>query len=131
MGGHGALVAALRSPERYRSVSAFAPIGAPMSCPWGQKAFSRYLGADRTRWAQYDASALLRAGRRGDTILIEQGGADKFLEEQLKPNLLLEAAAASGQPIELRTRAGYDHGYFFIATFIEDHLRFHASRLGC
>jgi S-formylglutathione hydrolase len=130
MGGHGALVAALRSPERYRSVSAFAPIAAPMSCPWGQKAFSRYLGADRTRWSQYDASALLRAGKRGDTILVDQGGADKFLEEQLKPNLLLDAATASGQTIELRMRAGYDHGYFFIATFIEDHLRFHASRLG-
>ena len=130
MGGHGALVVALRNPDRYRSVSAFAPIGAPMSCPWGEKAFTRYLGPDRSRWAAYDASALLATHRRPESILIDQGTADKFLEQQLHPALLVEAARRAGQPLELRMQAGYDHGYFFISTFVEDHLRFHAKHLG-
>ena len=129
MGGHGALVAALRNPTRYRSVSAFAPIGAPMSCPWGRKAFARYLGPDEGRWAAYDASALIAASPRSDSILIDQGTADKFLEEQLKPDVLLAAARRAGQSIELRMQPGYDHGYFFISTFMEQHLRFHAARL--
>lgn len=129
MGGHGALVVGLRNQERYRSVSAFAPISAPMSCPWGQKAFSRYLGTDQGRWAEYDASALIAKQPRRDTILIHQGTSDKFLEEQLKPEALLAAARSAGQPIELNMQPGYDHGYFFISTFMEQHLRFHAERL--
>jgi S-formylglutathione hydrolase len=129
MGGHGALVAALRKPERYRSVSAFAPICAPSAVPWGIKALGRYLGADRGRWAEYDASALLARRSRGDTILVDQGTADPFLAAQLNPEALVTAARASGQRLELRMRDGYDHGYFFIATFLEEHLRFHAERL--
>ena len=130
MGGHGALVAALRNPARYRSVSAFAPICAPMSCPWGEKAFSRYLGADRDRWAEYDASVLLGRRARDEAILIDQGTADKFLDEQLKPEALLEAGRRARQVLELRMQPGYDHGYYFISTFMEQHLRFHAARLG-
>ena len=129
MGGHGALVAALRNPAKYRSVSAFAPIGAPMSCPWGRKAFSRYLGPDQERWAAYDASALVAAQPRSGSILIDQGTADKFLDEQLKPDALVAAARGAGQAIELRMQPGYDHGYYFISTFMEQHLRFHAARL--
>jgi len=129
MGGHGALVCALRNPQRYRSVSAFAPIAAPMHCPWGDKAFSRYLGSDRTPWAQYDASELVRQRPFGREILIDQGTADKFLCEQLKPERFQSACAASGQKLTLRMQEGYDHGYFFIATFVEDHLRFHAAAL--
>ena len=129
MGGHGALVAALRKPDHYRSVSAFAPICAPSACPWGIKALGGYLGPDRSRWAAYDASALLAQRARGDLILIDQGTADQFLREQLKPEALVSAARASGQRLELRMRDGYDHGYFFIATFVEEHLRFHAERL--
>jgi S-formylglutathione hydrolase len=129
MGGHGALVAALRNPGRYRSVSAFAPIAAPMRCPWGEKAFSHYLGADRSSWAAYDASALLAAHARGGTILVDQGTGDKFLDEQLQPDALVAAARQSGQQLELRMQPGYDHGYYFISTFIADHLRFHAERL--
>ena len=129
MGGHGALVAALRNPTRYRSVSAFAPICAPMSCPWGRKAFSRYLGQDQSRWAAYDASVLIAASPRRDSILIDQGTADKFLEEQLKPDALVAAARGAGPTIELRGQPGYDHGYYFISTFMEEHLRFHATRL--
>jgi len=129
MGGHGALVCALRNPQRYRSVSAFAPIAAPMHCPWGDKAFSRYLGSDRTPWAQYDAAELVRQRPFGREILIDQGTADKFLCEQLKPERFQSACAASGQKLTLRMQEGYDHGYFFIATFVEDHLRFHAAAL--
>ena len=129
MGGHGALIAALRNPARYRSVSAFAPICAPTDCPWGEKAVSRYLGSERSKWAAYDASALMANGRPGGPILVDQGTADKFLEEQLKPERLLDAARRSGQVLELRRQPGYDHGYFFISTFMEDHLRFHAARL--
>ena len=129
MGGHGALVCALRNPQRYRSVSAFAPIAAPMQCPWGEKAFGGYLGSDRTAWAEYDASELVRRQPFGGEILVDQGTADKFLAEQLKPELFRAACDASGQKLTLRMQEGYDHGYFFIATFVEDHLRFHAAAL--
>ena len=131
MGGHGALVLALRNPAIFRSVSAFAPIAAPSHCPWGEKAFSAYLGADRRRWADYDATALI-AGLRTPFpggILIDQGEADKFLAEQLHPERFEAACAQAQQPLTLRRQAGYDHGYYFIETFIEDHLRFHHARL--
>lgn len=132
MGGHGALVLAQRHPQRFRSVSAFAPIAAPSRCPWGEKAFTGYLGADRARWAQHDASALMQAQPaapfpRG--ILVDQGLADKFLAEQLHPEAFEAACAAAGQPLTLRRHAGYDHGYYFIETFIDDHLRHHAAQL--
>jgi len=130
MGGHGALTLALKNPQRYRSVSAFAPIVAPMQVPWGQKAFSGYLGEDRAAWADHDACALLASGRGfPDTILVDQGTSDKFLREQLKPELLEAACKSAGQALELRMRTGYDHGYFFIQTFIADHLAWHAARL--
>lgn len=130
MGGHGALVAALRRPERYRSVSAFAPIAAPSEVPWGQKAFSRYLGPERAAWAEWDASLLLCRGTFDGTILVDQGSDDQFLVEQLRPERLRAACAAAGQPLELRLRDGYDHSYWMIATFVEDHLRHHARALG-
>jgi S-formylglutathione hydrolase len=131
MGGHGALTIALKNPDKYRSLSAFAPISAPSQVPWGNKAFSGYLGADRASWGQYDACELLAHGRRfPDTILVDQGTSDKFLREQLKPELLEEACKAAGQPLELRMHTGYDHGYFFIQTFIADHMAWHARRLG-
>jgi S-formylglutathione hydrolase len=129
MGGHGALVCALRNPERYRSVSAFAPISAPMRCPWGQKAFGGYLGTDRTQWAQYDASELVSRQPFHSPILIDQGTADKFLQEQLRPELFSEACAKAGQSLDLHMRPGYDHGYYFIQTFMADHLAWHAAAL--
>lgn len=129
MGGHGALVCALRNPQQYRSVSAFAPICAPMQCPWGEKAFSGYLGPDRSSWAQYDATELVSKQRFGSKILIDQGMADKFLTEQLKPELFEAAVKRSGTSLTLRRREGYDHGYYFISTFVEDHLRHHAEHL--
>lgn len=129
MGGHGALVCALRNPDLYRSVSAFAPIAAPMQCPWGVKAFSGYLGTDRSTWAAYDASELAGARRYATPILIDQGSADKFLAEQLKPELFAAACARSGTKLELRLQEGYDHGYYFIATYMMDHLRHHADFL--
>lgn len=131
MGGHGALVLALRNPAVYRSVSAFAPIGAPMDCPWGQKAFPRYLGPDRAAWAPYDASALIRAAGRAvfPDILVDQGLADKFLEAQLLPKRFEQACANAGQPLRLRRHEAYDHGYYFISSFIADHLEYHAARL--
>lgn len=129
MGGHGALVMALRNPERYASVSAFSPIANPMNCPWGQKAFKAYLGEDKTAWAQYDASELIRKANQFVPALVGQGEADDFLVEQLKPEVLLEAAQQSGYPLQLNRHAGYDHSYYFIASFIEDHLRFHAEHL--
>lgn len=132
MGGHGALVLGLRHPEAYASVSAFAPIAAPCRCPWGEKAFSAYLGEDRSAWAGWDATELLRrGGDRGarSPILVDQGLDDPFLAEQLNPAALEAACAQAGQRLELRRHAGYDHGYFFIASFIEDHLRHHAAQL--
>jgi S-formylglutathione hydrolase len=130
MGGHGALTLALRHPELYRSVSAFAPIVAPSRVPWGEKALSRYLGADPGAWREHDAVELLAAGRRfPGPARVDQGTDDKFLERELKPSLLQDACAAAGQPLELRLRQGYDHSYYFIATFIEEHLRHHASAL--
>ena len=130
MGGHGALVAALRRPDVFRSCSAFAPISAPMECPWGHKALGNYLGQDRVAWARYDASALMRDRPLAREILVDQGLADKFLVEQLKPEMLEAAAAASGQKLSLRRHAGYDHGYYFIQSFVADHLAHHARQLG-
>jgi S-formylglutathione hydrolase len=129
MGGHGALTLALRNPGRYRSVSAFAPIVAPARVPWGEKALGRYLGADRAAWRRHDAVALIEDGARVAELLIDQGGADAFLAEQLKPELLEAACAAAGIPLQLRIQPGYDHSYYFISTFIADHLRWHAERL--
>jgi S-formylglutathione hydrolase len=132
MGGHGALTLALRNPGRFRSVSAFAPIAAPIACPWGQKAFQGYLGDDREAWKAHDASELMRTQLRApypDGILIDQGMDDRFLAEQLHPEVFEAACAEVGQPLELRRHPGYDHGYYFIASFIEDHLRFHARAL--
>jgi len=129
MGGHGALVCALRNPNQYKSVSAFAPIVAPMRCPWGEKAFSHYLGTDRESWRTYDASKLVLNANYQHPILIDQGTADKFLVEQLKPELFEQACTKANQPLNLRMQAGYDHSYYFIATFIEDHIRHHAAAL--
>lgn len=129
MGGHGALTLALKNPGRWRSVSAFAPISSPMRCPWGEKALSGYLGPDRAAWRRYDATALLEDGARLPELLVDQGGADSFLQSQLKPELLEEACAKAGVALTLRRQAGYDHSYYFIASFMEDHLRWHAERL--
>jgi S-formylglutathione hydrolase len=131
MGGHGALTMALRRIDVFRSVSAFAPIAAPSQCPWGQKAFSGYLGDDRAAWALYDASALMAQARTPfpGGILIDQGLGDKFLAEQLYPEAFEAACQRAAQPLTLRRHAGYDHGYYFIQTFVEDHLRFHARQL--
>jgi S-formylglutathione hydrolase len=132
MGGHGALTLALRHPDLFLSVSAFAPIAAPMRCPWGQKAFGGYLGGDQAAWRAHDATELLKDAGRAvfpQGILIDQGLADKFLAEQLYPEVFEEACRAAGQPLELRRHAGYDHGYYFISTFVEDHLRFHRRQL--
>jgi S-formylglutathione hydrolase len=137
MGGHGALVLALRNPELFRSVSAFAPIAAPSRCPWGEKAFGGYLGADKASWRKYDASELVAGGlvakgpvRFPQGILIDQGLADKFLAEQLNPDVFEAACGAAGQPLTLRRHAGYDHGYYFISTFVEEHVRLHRRQLG-
>ncbi len=130
MGGHGALTIALRNPDRYRAVSAFAPIASPMRAPWGEKALEGYLGPDRAAWREYDACALIEDGARVAEILVDQGTDDPFLEDQLRPELLQAACDAAGLPLTVRMRPGYDHSYFFIATFIEDHLRWHAERLG-
>ena len=129
MGGHGALTLALRHPGAYRSVSAFAPIAAPMQCPWGVKAFTNYLGDDRAGWAAHDATELIRAGARAPALLVDQGLSDKFLAEQLNIDRFEAACREAGQSLTLRRHAGYDHGYFFIASFVEDHLRFHADVL--
>jgi S-formylglutathione hydrolase len=129
MGGHGALTLALRHPGTYRSVSAFAPIAAPMQAPWGVKAFAGYLGPDRARWAAHDATELVKAGARLPPLLVDQGLADKFLADQLHVGAFEAACVAAGQPLTLRRHAGYDHGYYFIASFMEDHLRFHAQAL--
>ena len=132
MGGHGALTLALRHPALFRSVSAFAPVASPTRCAWGQKAFTAYLGEDRAEWAAHDATLLIEGGAAGavyDDILIDQGDADGFLIDQLKPELLVEAAEAAGQALTLRMQPGYDHSYFFMASFIGDHVAFHAQRL--
>jgi S-formylglutathione hydrolase len=131
MGGHGALVLALRNPGRFRSVSAFAPIAAPSLCPWGQKALGNYLGSDRAAWKPYDASELMRASKNPfpGGILVDQGLSDQFLEKQLFPEAFEAACQEAGQPLTLRRQPGYDHGYYFISTFVEDHIAFHARTL--
>ncbi len=129
MGGHGALTIALRNSERFRSVSAFAPIVAPLQCAWGEKALGGYLGADRAAWRAYDACALIDDGARVREILVDQGAADGFLEEQLKPELLTKACEAAGIDLTLRMQPGYDHSYNFISTFMPDHVAWHAERL--
>lgn len=129
MGGHGALVIALRNPQAYRSVSAFAPICNPVAVPWGEKAFGNYLGPDRARWASWDASLAMRANRFPKPILVDQGLKDQFLATQLRPDALEAAAENSGQELVLRRHAAYDHSYWFIQSFIEDHLKWHADRL--
>ena len=129
MGGHGALTLALKNPGNYQSVSAFAPIAAPMQCPWGTKAFSGYLGDDTTAWARHDATELVKAGARVAPVLIDQGLADKFLAEQLHPHLFQAACIDAGQPLTLRMHEGFDHGYYFIATFMADHIAHHAKYL--
>jgi S-formylglutathione hydrolase len=129
MGGHGALTVALRNPERFRSVSAFAPIVAPSQVPWGQKALGGYFGDDRDAWRAHDAVALIEDGARIDGLLVDVGTADNFLEKELKPELLEKACADAGIPLQLNLREGYDHSYYFISTFMADHLRWHAERL--
>ncbi len=129
MGGHGALTFGLRNPGRFRAVSAFSPIVAPSQVPWGEKAFTGYLGDDRSAWAEHDACAMIEAGARVDEILVDQGTADGFLAEQLKPELLADACAKAGIDLTLRMQDGYDHSYFFISTFMADHLDWHAKRL--
>ena len=131
MGGHGALTLAMKHPRLFRSVSAFSPISSPTRCPWGEKAFSAYLGADRDAWRAHDAALLIEAGKAApfDDILIDQGLADSFLVNELKPEVLEAAALAAGQKLTLRRQEGYDHSYFFIATFVSEHVAFHAARL--
>lgn len=129
MGGHGALTIALKNPHRYNSLSAFSPICHPMDCPWGIKAFRGYLGDDQQQWQQYDSSELMAKSQQFVPALVDQGSKDNFLDEQLKPQILVQAAKNKGYPLELRMQPGYDHSYYFIATFIEDHLRFHAKHL--
>ncbi|HTM96204.1 MAG TPA: S-formylglutathione hydrolase [Croceibacterium sp.] len=129
MGGHGALTVSLRNPGRFRSTSAFAPIVAPGQVPWGEKALGGYLGNDRAAWREYDAVALIEDGARVSELLVDQGGADPFLEEQLKPHLLEAACREAGIDATIRLRDGYDHSYFFISTFMDEHVRWHAERL--
>ncbi|WP_166261676.1 S-formylglutathione hydrolase [Marinobacter salicampi] len=130
MGGHGALVCALKNPGRYKSVSAFAPIANPSDCPWGEKAFSAYLGEDKEEWAEWDATMLVPGAPERLQLLIDQGTADEFLDEQLNPDALVEACEQVHHPIRLRMRRGYDHSYFFIASFIDEHLEHHALAMG-
>lgn len=130
MGGHGALVCALKNPGKYTSVSAFAPISNPSACPWGEKAFAHYLGDDREDWANWDTCKLVEQSRERLPVLIDQGDADEFLAQQLRPKQLQAAFAKAHYPIGFRLQAGYDHSYYFIASFINDHLRFHAKALG-
>ena len=129
MGGHGALTLHLKNPQVYRSVSAFAPICAPMTCPWGEKALGGYLGADQEAWRAHDSCELVKHQPSSAHILVDQGEADGFLEEQLRPELLVAACQVAGQSLELRMQPGYDHSYYFIASFMEDHLRHHAAAL--
>lgn len=129
MGGHGALICALRNPDQYESVSAFSPIVTPSQVPWGIKAFTAYLGPDQEGWKQYDATQLVRAGAKCPPILIDQGGEDQFLKIQLQPDVFENACSQAGQPCDLRRQAGYDHSYYFIASFIGDHIEHHAGAL--
>lgn len=129
MGGHGALICALKNPGRYQSVSAFSPISNPMNCPWGEKAFSLYLGEERSRWREWDASVLIAEAGEKLPILVDQGDRDDFLDGQLKPQALQAAAKAAAHPLTLRMQPGYDHSYHFIASFIDDHLHHHAAAL--
>ncbi|EEB77376.1 S-formylglutathione hydrolase [marine gamma proteobacterium HTCC2148] len=129
MGGHGALTIALKNPGRFKSVSAFSPICSPLRCPWGEKALGMYLGDDRATWAEHDSCALMAHVEEKLPALVDQGDADNFLQEQLKPELLQEVANSVGYPLELRMQPGYDHSYFFIASFIGEHIAFHASHL--
>ncbi len=129
MGGHGALVLGLRNPELYRSISAFSPISAPSECPWGQKAFTNYLGENKELWKEYDASEIIKTVKVMTPVLIDQGTNDEFLDEQLKPEIFLHAAEEAGYPVKLRMQEGYDHSYYFIATFIKEHIEFHAKNL--
>ena len=129
MGGHGALTIGLRNPDVFKSISAFSPIVAPMDCPWGEKALGGYLGDDKAAWAQYDACQLVKNGARAEHILIDQGSADNFLENQLKTHLFEAACKAAGQPATIRMQTGYDHSYYFISTFMAEHIAWHAKRL--
>lgn len=129
MGGHGALTIALRNPSRFRSVSAFAPIVSPMNCPWGEKALTGYLGDDRAKWREYDACALIEDGARLPGLLVDQGDADNFLAEQLKTQLLIDACASAGMSASIRMQPGYDHSYYFISTFLAEHIAWHAEKL--
>jgi S-formylglutathione hydrolase len=130
MGGHGAITIALKNPGRFKSVSAFAPISSPLNCPWGEKALAGYVGGDRARWREYDSTALIEDGHRLDELLVDQGTADQFLEGQLKPELLKAACEKAGIPLTLRMQPGYDHSYYFMASFIDDHIRWHHQRMG-
>jgi len=129
MGGHGALTIGLRNPATFRSISAFAPIVSPLNCPWGEKALSGYLGDDRAAWREYDACALIEDGALADALLVDQGTGDQFLEEQLKPQLLADACKDANIPLTLNLRSGYDHSYYFISSFMADHVAWHARRL--
>lgn len=129
MGGHGALTIALKNPGRYRSISAFAPICSPLNCPWGEKALGNYIGADRAAWKQYDTTELLRTAQQQLPVLVDQGDADNFLAVQLKTELLEQACAQASYPMTIRMQAGYDHSYFFIASFIGEHIEFHCKYL--
>ena len=130
MGGHGALTIALKNPGQYKSVSAFSPIVSPLSCPWGDKVLSNYLGDDRETWAQYDSVELVKSATDHLPVLVDQGDSDNFLVEQLKTELLISAAGKADYPMQIRMQPNYDHSYFFIATFIGDHIAFHARALG-
>jgi S-formylglutathione hydrolase len=129
MGGHGALTIALRNPARFRSVSAFAPIVSPLNCPWGEKALTGYIGADKAAWREYDACALIDDGARLPDLLVDQGGSDAFLADQLKTHLLQEAVDRAGMPATIRMQPGYDHSYYFISTFMAEHIAWHAGKL--
>lgn len=129
MGGHGALTISLRNPGRFKSTSAFAPIVSPMNCPWGEKALTGYIGSDKAAWREYDACALIEDGARLPDLLVDQGHADNFLEEQLKTHLLEDAVRNAGMDATIRLQEGYDHSYFFISTFMADHIEWHAKRL--
>ena len=129
MGGHGALTIGLRNPDRFRSISAFSPIVSPLNCPWGEKALGGYLGADRDAWREYDACALIADGARVENVLVDQGTADNFFEDQLKTDLLVEACDAAGIPAQIRMQDGYDHSYYFISSFLAEHVGWHARHL--